>query len=83
MRFMRFTAGYTKWDHIRNDVIMKELQVQSVLDFIQQYQKNLNDHVIRMPRNRIPKALLHYRPVGKRDLGRPRKRWTENSALRT
>ena len=30
MRFMRFTAGYTKWDHIRNDAIMKELQVQPV-----------------------------------------------------
>ena len=55
MRFMSFTAGYTKWNHIRNDVIMKELQVQPVLDFIQKYQKNWNDHMICMPRNRIPK----------------------------
>ena len=39
MQFMRFTAGYTKWDHIRNDVIMKELQVQPVLDFIQKIRK--------------------------------------------
>ena len=83
MRFMSFTAGYTKWNHIRNDVIMKELQVQPVLDFIQKYQKNWNVHMIRMPRNRILKAVLHYRPVGKRNLTRPRKRWTENSALRT
>ena len=65
MQFMRFTAGYAKWDHIRNYVIMNELQVQPVLQFIQQYQKNWNDHMIRMPRNRIPKAMLHYCPVGK------------------
>ena len=80
---MRFTAEYTKWDHIRNDVIMKELQAKPVLEIIQQYEKNWNDHMIPMPRNRIRKAVLHYRPIGKRDLGRPRKKWTENSALRT
>ena len=83
MRFMRFTAGYTKWDHIRNAGMMKELQVQPAFEFIQQYQKNWNDHMIRLFRNRIPKTVLHYRPVGKRHLGRPRKRWTENSVLRT
>ena len=60
MRFMSFTAGYTKLDHIHNEVIMKELQVQPVLEFIQQYQKNWKDHMIRLPRNSIYKAVLHY-----------------------
>jgi hypothetical protein len=27
--------------------------------------------------NRIPNRLLHYRPHGKRSLGRPLKRWNE------
>ena len=31
---------------------------------------------------RIPKTMLHYRPLGKRSLGLPKKRWIENVALR-
>ena len=30
-----------------------------------------NQHVLRMPENRIPCKALQYRPQGKRDLGRP------------
>ena len=82
MKFMRFTAGYSKWDHKRNEDVLKELRIQSVLQFIHSYQKNWHQHAQRMPRLRIPKALLHYLPQGKRRLGRPMKRWRENSSLR-
>ena len=33
------------------------------------------DHVDIMTENRLPKKLMDYRPIGKRDLGSPRKRW--------
>jgi hypothetical protein len=29
--FMRHTAGYTKWDHIRNEEILHELLIEPVL----------------------------------------------------
>ena len=32
MRFMRHTAGKTKWDHKRNEDILHELYIEPVLD---------------------------------------------------
>ena len=77
MRFMRHTAGYTKWDHKRNEDILHELYIEPVLGYIHQYQNNLIQHVHHMPRTRLPRTILKYRPLGKRSLGRPMKRWTE------
>jgi len=34
-------------------------------------------HVQRMDTNRLPKQALQYKPKGRRDIGRPRKRWHE------
>ena len=34
-------------------------------------------HVERMNEEKKPKKFLEYRPLGKRPLGRPRKRWIE------
>ncbi|KAJ4427359.1 hypothetical protein ANN_24979 [Periplaneta americana] len=34
-----------------------------------------------MHKDRIPNVMLHYRPNGKRSLGRPKKRWIENSTF--
>ena len=46
-----------------------------MIDDIQNYQLKWNQHVHRMPENRIPRKALQYRPQGKRDLGRPYRRW--------
>ena len=78
MRFMRHTAGYTKWDHKRNEDILHELHIERVLDYIHQYQNNAIQHVYRMPRTRFPRTILKYRPSGKRSLGGPMKRRTEH-----
>ena len=76
------TAGYTRWGHKRNEDVLRELQLESVIHFINNYQLNWQNHVHCMSVNRIPNAMLHYRPLGKRSLGRPNKRWIENVALR-
>jgi hypothetical protein len=39
MKFMRRTAGYTKWDLKRNKEVLKELQVEPILDYICRYQQ--------------------------------------------
>ena len=62
MRFMRHTAGYTKWDHKRNEDILHELHIEPVFDYIHQYQNNWIQHVHRMPRTRFPTTILNYRP---------------------
>ncbi|KAJ4451211.1 hypothetical protein ANN_02671 [Periplaneta americana] len=78
MRFMRRTAGYTKWDLKRNCEILKELKTQPVLDYIVQYQSNWKHHLERMSNSRLPKAIYNYVPYGQRSEGRPAKRWREN-----
>jgi hypothetical protein len=42
MKFMRRMAGYMKWDHKKNDGILKELRIQKVTDYeyIKHYQEN-------------------------------------------
>jgi len=42
-----------------------------------QYQKKWLQHVQRMDTNRIPKQALQYRPKGRRNIGRPKKRWRD------
>ncbi|KAJ4430939.1 hypothetical protein ANN_19532 [Periplaneta americana] len=81
MKFMRYrpTAEYTKWDHKRNKVVMEELQLEPVINHVKHYQNKWINHLHRMHRDRIPKVMLHYRPNGKRSLGRPKKRWIEKT----
>jgi hypothetical protein len=78
MRFLWRTAGYTRWDHKRNEDILTELQISQITEFIYQYRKNLKEHVDRMSSDRIPKMILKYQPKGKRNLGRALKRWKDS-----
>jgi hypothetical protein len=60
MRFLRRTAGYTRWDHQRNEDILTELQMSQITEFIYQYRKNWKEHADRMSSDRIPKMILKY-----------------------
>ena len=44
---------------------------------INKYQEKWLQHVQRMDTNRIPTQALQYTPKGRRNIGRPRKRWRE------
>jgi hypothetical protein len=73
MSFLRRTAGYTRWDHNRNEDILTELRISQITEFICQYRKNWKEHV-----DRIPEMILKYQPKRKRNLGRPLKRWKDS-----
>jgi hypothetical protein len=77
IKFMRKTAGFTLWDHKRNEQVLKSLKVGTNFKFIQNYRVNWKEHTERMDSSRIPNNLFNYRPHGKRSLGRPSKRWSE------
>ena len=55
----------------------KQWKVEEIIDDIQNYQQKWNQHVFRMPENRLPRKSLQYQPQGKRDLGRPYRRWKD------
>jgi hypothetical protein len=76
MRFLRRSfTGYTTLDKIRNGVIRKELEISGIQDVRLKYKQNWINHLERMDNTRLPKHAPGYRPRGRRDRGRPRKRW--------
>ena len=77
MKLLIPLAGYTLYDHKANDSIRRELQITCILDKIDEYRLNWFLHLQRMPQNRIPLKSYHYRPQGRRTIGRPKKRWRE------
>jgi len=46
-----------------------------------QYEEKLLQHVQRMDTNRIPKQELQYKLKGRRNIGRPGKRWRDQIHL--
>jgi len=77
MKFFRHLLGITKLDNEKNQCIREKLGAQNIVKEIKQYQKKWLQHVQRMDTNRIPKQALQYRPKGRRDIGRPKKRWRD------
>jgi len=77
MKLLRPLAGYTLYDHKTNDYIRRELWITGVLDKIDEYRRNCLSHLQRIPQNRMPLKSYHYRPQGRKTIGRPKKRWRE------
>ena len=49
MKLLRPLAGYTLYDHKTNDYIRRELQITGILDKIDEYRRNLFQHLQRIP----------------------------------
>ena len=72
---LRNVTGYTRLDKIRSEVIRKELEISRIQDVKLKYKQNWISHLERMENTRLPKHGLNYKPRGRRDRGRSRKRW--------
>jgi len=77
MKLLRPLAGYTLYYHKTNDYIHRELRITGILYKIDEYRRNWLLRLQRLPQNRIPLKSYHYRPQGRRTIGRPKKRWCE------
>ena len=75
MRFLRSVKGYTRLDKIRNEVIRKELEVSGIQYVKFKHKQNWINHLERMDNTRLPENAVRYKPRGRRDRGRPKKRW--------
>ena len=56
-------------------------RAQNIVKEIKQYQKKWLQHAQRMDTNRLLKQALQYKPKGRRNIGRPRKRWRDQLHL--
>ena len=75
MKFLRHLLGITKLDKEKNQCIREKMGAQNIVQEIKQYQKKWLQHVHRMGTNRMPRQALRYRPEGRRNVVRPKKRW--------
>jgi len=75
MHCLKCVQGYTKLDKIRSDIIRRELEISGIQDVRTKYKQNWINHLERMDSTRLPKHVINCRPGGRRDRGRPRKRW--------
>ena len=75
MRFVRIVKGYTRLDKIRSEVTRKELEISAIQDVRPKYIQNWINHLEKTDNTRLPKHTLNYKPRGRRDRGRPRRRW--------
>ena len=82
MKFLRHLLGITKLDKEKNQCIrQKKTGAQNIVKEIKQYQEKWLQHVQRMDTDRLPKQALQYQPKGRRNIGRPRKRWRDQPHL--
>jgi hypothetical protein len=78
MKFLRSVKGCTREDKIRNEEIREELRIFNISEKIQGYHDRWVEHLERMVNGRFSREALHYTTKGRRDPGRPRKRWSRN-----
>ena len=81
MKFLRHLLGITKLDKEKYQRIREKTGAQNIVKEIKQYQKKLLQNVQRMDINSLPKQALQYKPKGRRNVGRPRKRWRDQLHL--
>jgi len=81
MKFLRHLLGITKLDKVKNQCIREKTGARNIVKEIKQYQKKWLQHVQRMYTNRLPKQALQYKPKGRRNVGRSRKRWRDQLHL--
>ena len=62
---------------LENQCIKEKTGAQNIVKEIKQYQKKWLQHAQRMDTNRLPRQALKYRPEGRRNIGRPKKRWRD------
>jgi hypothetical protein len=62
MKFLRYVAGYTLKDQVRNDNTRQQLGIFSLHNRIQQNKKNWHEAILRMVPRRITQQILQYKP---------------------
>jgi len=75
MKFLRHLLGITKLDKENNQRIRQKRGARNIINETKQCRKKWLQHVQRMDTDRLPKQALQYGPKGRRNIGRPRKRW--------
>ena len=81
MNLLRHLLGITKLDKEKNQCIRQKTGAQNIVKEIKQHREKWLKHVQKMETNRLPKQALQYKPKGRRNIRRSRKRWRDQLHL--
>lgn len=75
MKYLRKVRGVTKLDRMRNEDIRRDLEIESIEQFIEKRQLGWWGHIQRMDNSVQVKKAWETRVQGKRGRGRPKQTW--------
>ena len=78
MKILRKIAGKTMLDRERNENIRRTCGTEDVNQWLLGRKNEWNQHINRMEDTRVVKIARDKSPLGRRSIGRPRKRWSDN-----
>ncbi|VDP28245.1 unnamed protein product [Heligmosomoides polygyrus] len=76
-KMLRWTAGVTRMDRIRNDAIRQKFGVAPIADKMREARLRWYVHVLRGKEDSVRKIGLELEVSGKRPRGRPKQRWSD------
>ncbi|VDO87713.1 unnamed protein product [Heligmosomoides polygyrus] len=76
-KMLRWTAGVTRLDHVRNVSVRQRFGVAPIADKLREARLRWYGHVLRADGDTVRKIGLNIDVPGKRPKGRPRQRWLD------
>ncbi|VDO19487.1 unnamed protein product [Heligmosomoides polygyrus] len=76
-KMLRWTAGVTRMDCIRNDAIRQKFGVVPIADKMREARLRWYGHALRGKEKSVRKIGLELEVSGKRPRGRPKQRWSD------
>jgi len=77
MKTLRIITNKTKWDRTRNDRIRESCEIQNITLWVQRRRTEWSEHISRMADDQLVRKVRDGIPEGKRNQGRPMKRWRD------
>ncbi|XP_044749727.1 uncharacterized protein LOC123310328 [Coccinella septempunctata] len=82
MRVLRRITGKTMRDRERSENIRRECKTKNINESVKGRKMEWNRHIGRMTEDRLVRIARDMSPSGRRSVGRPRKRWSDDIDLR-
>lgn len=76
---LRRSIGLTRWDHVTNEDVRKQLGVAPITKKMREARLRWYGHVMRSAESTAAKTAMQLSPPGRRPRGRPNKRWLDPS----
>uniref|UniRef100_A0A183FKK7 Reverse transcriptase domain-containing protein n=1 Tax=Heligmosomoides polygyrus TaxID=6339 RepID=A0A183FKK7_HELPZ len=76
-KMLRWTAGVTRMDRIRNDAIRQKFGVAPIADKMREARLRWYGHFLRGKEDSVRKIGPNFEVIGKRPRGRPKQRWLD------